>query len=77
MSRRTLTLHLDEEVIRLAKVAAAKRGTSISGLVARQLEDLVEGDSRYEEAKRVATNARRGATRRGGRGWIREELHAR
>jgi hypothetical protein len=35
MARRNLTLQLDEAVIRKARVLAARRGTSISGLVAR------------------------------------------
>jgi predicted HicB family RNase H-like nuclease len=39
MVRRNLTLQLDEDVIRRAKVVAAKRGTSVSGLVARELEE--------------------------------------
>ncbi len=52
MARRNLTLQLDEDVIRQAKVLAAKRGTSVSGLVARELEELVAQDARYEEAWR-------------------------
>jgi hypothetical protein len=35
VARRNLTLQLDQERIRQAKIVAAKRGTSISGLVAR------------------------------------------
>ena len=54
VARRNLTLQLDEETIRQAKLLAARRGTSISGLVARQLELLVARDARYEEARRRA-----------------------
>ena len=50
VARRNLTLQLDEETIRQAKLLAARRGTSISGLVARQLELLVARDARYEDA---------------------------
>src|SRR6266536_2562709 len=50
MAKRNLTLQLDEDVIRRAKVLAAKRGTSVSGLVARELEHLVAQDARYVEA---------------------------
>jgi hypothetical protein len=75
MARRNLTLQLDEDVIRRAKVAAARRGTSISGLVARELEDLVERDARYEEAMRRALGALRAPAARGGRRWRREDLH--
>jgi Family of unknown function (DUF6364) len=34
VARRNLTVQLDEDVIRQAKVLAARRGTSVSGLVA-------------------------------------------
>lgn len=77
VSRRNLTLQLDEDVIRRARVAAAKRGTSVSGLVAHQLEDLVEHDRRYEEAMRRALDALRTAARRGGRRWRRSDLYER
>jgi predicted nucleic acid-binding protein len=43
VARRNLTVQLVEETIRQAKILAAKRGTSISGLVAQELELLVAG----------------------------------
>jgi predicted HicB family RNase H-like nuclease len=33
MSKRNLTVHVDDELIRQAKVLAARRGTSVSTLV--------------------------------------------
>jgi hypothetical protein len=54
-----------------------KRGTSVSGLVARELEGLVEQDARYEEARGRAEELMRGAAPRGGRSWRRDELHDR
>lgn len=75
MARRNLTLQLDSDVIKRAKLAAAKRGTSVSGLVARQLEELVEQDERYEEAMRRAIEALHGLASRGGRRWRREDLY--
>ena len=77
MARRNLTLQLEADVIKRAKVIAAKRGTSISGLVTRQLEDLVEQDARYDEAMRRALDALDRAAPRGGKRWTREELHER
>ena len=77
MARRNLTLQLDEDVIRRAKVLAAKRGTSVSGLVARELEELVAQDARYEEAWRRATEIMAQSVPRGGRTWQRDELHER
>lgn len=77
MAKTNLTLHLDEDVIRRARIVAAKRGTSVSALVAHELDGLVEQDARYEEAQRRAQEFMRGATIRGGRSWRRAELHDR
>ncbi len=49
-----LTLHLDRDIIRKAKILAAKRGTSISGLVAEELVRIVGEDEAYEAAARAA-----------------------
>lgn len=75
--KRNLTVQLDENVIRRAKVLAAKRGTSVSGLVAAELDRLVAEDERYEEAWRRARTAMGEAAGRGGRRWSRDELHDR
>jgi hypothetical protein len=57
-------------------VVAAKRGTSVSALVARQLKALVEDDERYDMARRRAQELLAEATPRGGRSWTRDELYA-
>lgn len=75
MARRNLTLQLDEETIRHAKILAAKRGTSISGLVARELELLVARDARYEKAQQRAIQLMAESVARGGRSWRREDLY--
>jgi hypothetical protein len=75
--KRNLTVQLDDDVIRRAKVLAAKRGTSVSGLVAAELARLVTEDERYEEAWRRARTAMGDATVRSGRRWNRDELHDR
>jgi hypothetical protein len=77
MTKRNLTVQLDEEIIHRAKVAAAKRGTSVSALVTQELERLVEADERYEDAHRRAEQAMGRAQSRGGRRWTRDELHER
>jgi len=77
MAKRNLTVQLDDEVIRQAKVLAAKRGTSVSTLVASELERLVADDERYEQAWRRARRALGRAEPRGGRRWHRDELHER
>jgi hypothetical protein len=77
MVKRNLTVQLDEDVIRQAKVLAARRGTSVSTLVAAELERLVAEDDRYEDAHRRAQRALAAAVTRGGRRWRREDLYDR
>lgn len=77
MVKRNLTLQLDDAVIRRARVVAARRGTSVSALVARQLDALVAQDERYEDARRRAGELLSSATRHGGRDWTRDELYDR
>ena len=54
--KQNLTISLDRQTIQKAKVVAARRSTSISGLVARQIEILVGEEEAYERAERQAMN---------------------
>jgi hypothetical protein len=76
MVKRNLTLQLDAEVIRRARIVAAKRGTSVSALVAHELIDLAEREDRYELARERAEALMAGAKPRGGRRWTREDIYA-
>jgi hypothetical protein len=49
-----ITIRLDRRTLRKAKILAAKRNTSISGLLAEQIETLVGEDDAYEQAQRRA-----------------------
>ncbi len=49
-----ITLRLDADLIREAKVLAAQRGTSVSRMLAEQLEELVRREKDYDAAKRRA-----------------------
>ncbi|MBF8291169.1 MAG: hypothetical protein HW391_2137 [Chloroflexi bacterium] len=77
MARTNLTLQLDAEVIRRARVVAAKRGTSVSALAAAELIELVDVDDRFERARERAEAILNAAAPRGGRRWTRDELHDR
>jgi hypothetical protein len=77
MTRANLTLQLDTEVIKRARIVAAKRGTSISALAAIQLIELVDQDERVEQARDRAEAILKKAVPRGGRSWTRDELHDR
>ena len=49
-----LTLKLDRDLIKKARVLAAEKETSISAIVAEQLEKAVRDRDGYEQAKRRA-----------------------
>ncbi|MCH8334260.1 MAG: hypothetical protein IIC61_00015 [Proteobacteria bacterium] len=54
MKATNITIKVDAELAREARILAARRGTSLSRLVAEQLEMLVGGDQAYAAAKRRA-----------------------
>ena len=54
--KQNITVALSRETIRKARVLAAKRSTSISGLLADQIESLTGEDEAYERAKRSAVS---------------------
>lgn len=54
MTRQNVTISLTRETLRKVKILAARRETSISGLLAGQIETLVGEDEAYERAERQA-----------------------
>jgi hypothetical protein len=52
--KQNLTISLDPRIIRKAKILAAQRSTSISGLVAHQIETLIAEEEAYERAEQQA-----------------------
>jgi hypothetical protein len=80
METRNITLSLPEEVLREAKVVAARRGTSVSALLAGALSEIVERESGYAAAKERSLAALGGGwdLGTGGEiGWGRDEVHER
>ena len=73
-----ITVKIDEELVRKAKILAARRGTSVSRLVAEQLDALVQRDERFQIARE---RARRRLAKGYDLGWTppagRDELHER
>jgi hypothetical protein len=55
MAKQNVTVSLPQQTIRKAKILAARRGSSISGLLAEQIEILIGEDEAYERAERQAT----------------------
>ena len=73
-----VTIRIDADLARDAKVFAARRGTSLSRLVAEQLEALVRADQAYAAASRRAlARLGRGYDLGGERPLSRDEVHDR
>jgi len=49
-----ITLKIDRELLRKARVLAAEEGTSVSALVAAQLDQVVHRRRGYDRARRTA-----------------------
>ncbi len=54
MSRQNVTISLTRQTLQKVKVLAARRATSISGLLAKQVEILVGEEEAYARAQRQA-----------------------
>jgi len=55
-AKQNITVSLDRKTIRKAKILAARRSTSISGLLAQQIEVLSDEEEAYERGERQALN---------------------
>lgn len=76
--RQNLTISLDRKTIQKAKILAAQRSISISGLLARQIEILVGEEEAYERSERKAmTLLDQGFHLGGVIRVVRDELHER
>lgn len=78
LMKRNVTVAIDRELLKRARALAAQRGTSISGLLAAELEKLVNNEQEYQQARaralaRLATGFHLG----GGKMPGREEVHDR
>jgi hypothetical protein len=54
VARTNITLSVDTELLREARILAAQEGTSVSRLLADRLEDLIRRHKAYDSAKRRA-----------------------
>ncbi len=73
-----ITLKLEASLVKAIKVIAAKKGVSISALMAQKLEEEVQQNGDYEQAMKRALALMKEST---GLGWqkpkSRDELHER
>jgi predicted transcriptional regulator len=77
-TKQNVTVRLDRQTLQKAKILAAKRNTSISGLLAQEIENLVGQDDAYEHAQRQAMALLDSGFHLGGRiASSRNDLHER
>ena len=73
-----VTVSLSPEVLQKARILAAIRSTSVSGLLAEQIEAIVRADEAYERASASAiSRLQRGFHLGDGRMANRDQLHER
>ncbi len=76
--KRNVTLKLDAELLKHARVLAAEQGSSISRMLAEKLEEMVRERTGYDRArKRALSRLRAGMDLGWTRPRSRDELHER
>jgi hypothetical protein len=75
--RQNITIALEQNLLRKARVLAAERGTSVSRLLAAELERLVNETEAYKRARDAALADLDRGLRLGGRPASRDALHER
>jgi hypothetical protein len=53
-AKQNVTISISRNLLKKAKILAARRETSISGLLAEEIQKLVSSDEAYERAERQA-----------------------
>lgn len=76
--KQNVTISVSVETIKKARLLAARRSTSISGLLSQQLEVLVGEEEAWERSERSALELLEQGFHLGGKmGATRDELHER
>ncbi len=75
-----VTLSLPRHILRKAKILAIQKNTSLSGLLAQTLSDLVAHQEAFEQARQRSLDLLKSGLDLGTQGkvtWTREDLHGR
>jgi plasmid stability protein len=73
-----LTITIDEEVLKRARLRALQQGTSVNALLREYLEAFAGGATLLAARRRFATLARAATSgSKGRRSWTRDDLHER
>lgn len=76
-TRHNITVAIDPALLKRARAVAAKRGLSVSALLAAQLRELVTEDQQYRAARQRAASLLAAPVPLGGKPLPREALHER
>jgi len=73
-----LTIALDDDLLRKARIRSAELGTSVNAVLREYLEEWTGGKKAQRRAiERFVAAAKRSKAASGGRTWTRDELHER
>lgn len=75
--KQNITLSIDKELIRKARILAAKKSVSISRLLSDELTEIVLQNENYERARTKAIAELTNGYHLGGSPATRDELHER
>jgi hypothetical protein len=76
--KQNITLVIEKEILRKAKLIAAQNDTSISKMLSDQLKQMIDKEEQYQAAKRRALHALKKGFHLGGKiTWRREDLYER
>ena len=76
-AKHNITVAIEPGLLRKARAVAARRGLSVSALLADELRELVEGDAQYAAARKRALALLSAPIALGGTPLSREALHER
>lgn len=73
-----LTITLDPELLRRARIRAAELGTSVNAVLRDFMRSWAgESSAKGDAVRSLLARSRRARSRRAGRRWTRDELHER
>lgn len=73
-----LTITVDEDVLRQARMRALAQGKSVNAILAEYLQSYADHrGAQVEATRRLLAMSRKSKSARGGRRWTRDELHER
>ena len=80
MNNQNITLSVPKDILQKARILAVKRGTSLSGMLSRYLEEVVLAEEAFVSARRRHLAALEEGPNLGTHGdisWARGDLHER